>query len=410
MDNRSPFAPERFPDLPAIPGVRLSTAATGMRYRGRPDLLLAALPPGTRAAGALTQSATRAAPVDWCRSVLERGQARGLLVNAGIANAFTGHDGDDAARRMAGLGAAALGCPEEEILIASTGVIGTRLPTDSIAAAMRDLTVGLRPEGWEDAARAIMTTDTFPKGAGAITDIDGTPIRLTGIAKGSGMIAPNMATMLGFLFTDATLPAALLKSLILEAVEASFNSITVDSDTSTSDTVLLLATAQTRHLPIQDSRDPALDRFRASLRALCIDLAQQIVKDGEGARKFITITVTGAANDGAARRIALAIANSPLVKTAIAGADANWGRVVMAVGKAGEHVERDRLAIAFGGIVIARDGSGLPNYDEAPVAAHLQGSHIDIDVDVGAGGTGTARVWTCDLTDRYIAINADYRS
>lgn len=408
----SPLAPASFPDMPTLAGVRVATCACGVRYRGRDDVFLAELAPGTAAAGVFTRSATATAEVDWCRKALREGRqdgARALVVNAGNANAFTGRDGEDAVERVVRETAAVLGCAERQVFRAATGVIGEKLPAEKITAALRDLRDALRPGDWETAARAIMTTDTFPKGSTGVAAIDGVPVSINGIAKGSGMIAPNMATMLAFVFTDAAIGAGALQELLNDSVEKSFNSITVDSDTSTSDTLLLFATARAAHRRVDDPADPRLAAFRAALDAVCVDLAQQVVRDGEGASKFVTIHVAGAADDGAAKRIALAIANSPLVKTAIAGEDANWGRIVMAVGKAGERVERERLSIHIGGVPVAQSGSVVAGYDESPVAAHMKGQEIEIAVDVGIGG-GHARVWTCDLTHAYIDINASYRS
>ncbi len=412
MPDISPLAPKFFPRLPRVAGVRLAAAACGIRRNGRLDVMLAELAPGTAIAGAFTRSLTAAPSVVWNRRASAKGRARAVVVNSGNANAFTGAAGMAAVRATVDAAAARLGCAREEVFMCSTGVIGELLPVDRIVGVLPMLADGLKPDAWPEAARAICTTDTFPKGASATADIGGTRVRIAGIAKGSGMIAPNMATMLAFVFTDARIPPAVLKRLLDEAVDASFNAITVDSDTSTSDTVLLAATGQgPSHPAVRGARAPLLADFRAKLKAVMTDLAQQIVKDGEGASKFITVDVTGAASDAAAKRIALAIANSPLVKTAIAGEDANWGRVVMAVGKAGEKIAADRLRIAFGGTVITENGRVRPGYDEKPVARHLKGRHIDLEVDVGVkGGKGRARVWTCDLTHGYISINADYRS
>jgi glutamate N-acetyltransferase/amino-acid N-acetyltransferase len=382
-----------------------------VRYPGRLDVALMELAPGTTMAGVFTRSQTVAAPVTWCQHALQQsgGQGRAILVNAGNANAFTGKRGDAAASHEVTEAAEALGCEVEAVYIASTGVIGEPLPAQRITAHLNGLVESLAPGGWEAAARAIGTTDTFAKGATRRVEIDGVPVTLAGIAKGSGMIQPDMATMLAFLFTDARLPHATLQALLQDANDSTFNCITVDGDTSTSDTVLLAATGQAAHAPIDDPSDGRLDEFREALTALTRDLAQQIVRDGEGARKFVTVRVTGATDRLSARRVAFAIANSPLVKTAVAGSDPNWGRIVMAVGKSGETVDRDRLTIAMGGVTIAREGEPLPDYDEAPVKAHMAGREIDIAVDLGLG-TGAATVWTCDLTHGYIDINADYRS
>ena len=409
MSATSPFAPEAFPKLPPISGVRIGGAAAGVKYEGRPDLFLAVLDPGTSVAGVLTKSLTRSAPVEWCARILKEGTARAILVNAGNANAFTGKAGWDAVDVMVGAAADALDCRKEDVLVASTGVIGEKLPADRISKTLPALVNNLTADAWDDAARAIMTTDTFPKAASAVCEIDGVPVTIAGIAKGSGMIAPDMATMLSFVFTDAAIPPDILQTLLKNACDRSFNSITVDGDTSTSDTLVLAATGRAGNAVPRSADALSLDDFRAALLRVLQDLAHQVVKDGEGASKFVTIDVTGAASDAAARRIGLSIANSPLVKTAIAGEDANWGRVVMAVGKAGEKADRDRLTVAMGGVVIAEKGEGVPDYDEAPVASHLSGREIHIEVDVGIA-EGKARVWTCDLTHGYIDINADYRS
>jgi glutamate N-acetyltransferase/amino-acid N-acetyltransferase len=392
-----------------VPGVRFATTACGIKSGVASDLLLVELPEDAAVAGVLTRSRTASPPVRWCRRALTEGRARGLVVNSGNANAFTGPAGITAVEETAAAAARLIGCPTEEVFAASTGVIGEPLPTDRILAALPGLHDALDAGPWESAARAIMTTDTFAKGSAAEARIDGAPVVIAGIAKGSGMIAPDMATMLAFLFTDARLPAPVLQDLLGAAVGRSFNCITVDGDTSTSDTVLLFATGARGNDPPADAGDGQLDAFRAALDRVCIDLAQQIVRDGEGAEKFITIGVTGAESDTAARRIGLSIGNSPLVKTAIAGCDANWGRIVMAVGKAGEAIEQDRLVIRIGGIVITESGGRANGYDEAPIVAHMEGRNIEIAVDVGVGN-GEAIIWTCDLTHGYIDINADYRS
>ncbi|MEM7224172.1 MAG: bifunctional glutamate N-acetyltransferase/amino-acid acetyltransferase ArgJ [Pseudomonadota bacterium] len=405
----SPLAPAAFPRLPAIAGVRLATRACGIKYRGRTDVCLIELAPRATVAGVLTRSLTASAPIEWCRAALPSGRARAILVNSGNANAFTGKRGANAVKTVVDATAKAFACPKKQVLVASTGVIGEPLPDGWVKAALPALKRDLSGDAWAAAAKAIMTTDTFPKGASRQTEIGGAPVTINGIAKGSGMIAPDMATMLAFVCTDAKLPAAVLQPLIARGADRSFNAITVDGDTSTSDTLLLAASGQARHPKIAEAGDPRLKPFRAALEDLLVDLAQQVAKDGEGAQKFITIRVSGAASSKAARRIGLAIGNSPLVKTAIAGEDANWGRIVMAVGKAGEKADRDRLAIAIGGIAVAEKGEVVPGYDEAPVADHMKGREIEIDVDVGVG-RGRATVWTCDLTHGYIDINADYRS
>ena len=404
----SPLAPKGFPQLPRISGVTLATAASEMKYRGRDDMLLMRFAAGSTVAGVFTRSDTAAAPVIWCRERLVAKTAlRAVLVNAGNANAFTGTDGMAAVRSCCESVAARLGCDTGEVLVASTGVIGEPLDTGILAAQFDVLATG--DADWQQAARAIMTTDTYEKGAGATAEIDGVPVAIAGIAKGSGMIAPDMATMLGFIATDAAISADVLAVLLRRSNANSFNAITVDSDSSTNDSVLFVASGMAEHRPITDADDPALAGFRTALGTVMQDLAQQIVRDGEGATKFVTITVTGATDDEAARRIGMAIANSPLVKTTIAGEDANWGRIVMAVGKAGEGVDQSRIGISIGGVLIAADGARVDGYDEAPVAAHMAGQNIAIDVSVG-GGAGRSLVWTCDLTHGYISINADYRS
>jgi glutamate N-acetyltransferase / amino-acid N-acetyltransferase len=406
---RSPLAPGRFPDIPGIAGVRLSVCAAGLRYRDRPDLLLVELVPGTTVAGLLTRSRVPGHPVTWCRALLPRGCARALVVNAGNANVLVGAAGNAAVRVEAETAAALLGAAPEDVFVASTGVIGEPLPVGKIAAALPGLCASLAPTAWRAAADAICTTDTFAKGACARTRVGDAEVTIAGIAKGSGMIQPDLATMLAFLFTDAALPRTVLQPLLEEACERSFHAITVDSDTSTSDTLLLFATGQARHPAPRGLDDPVLEGFRTALTWVARDLAIQVVRDGEGASKLITIRVRGAIDDASARRIGLAIGNSPLVKTAIAGEDANWGRIAMAIGKAGEPVELARLAIAFGGHALARDGARVPDLDEAPVAAHLKGREIELEVEVG-GGSGQATVWTCDLTHGYVSINAAYRS
>lgn len=406
--SRSPLAPDHFPDMPAIAGVRLAVARAGYKPWDRADLTLAVFAPGTTAAGVTTRSRCPSPEVEWCRTALAGGRAGALVVNAGNANAFTGRAGATASLMQVEAIAAALGVAPTEVFAASTGVIGVPLPIDrarhGIEGALAKLRVG-SDATWEDAAAAIGTTDTFAKGAVQTLMVDGRTVTIAGIAKGSGMIAPDMATMLAFVFTDAAVAAPALQAMLARACAASFHAITVDGDTSTSDTLLAFATGAAGNARLE----AADARFGAALTALCLDLALQIVRDGEGAQKLIEVRVAGAESDAAARRIAFSIANSPLVKTAIAGGDANWGRVVMAVGKAGEAADRDRLAIAFGGIAVARDGMVVPGYDEAPVAAHLAGREVAITVSLGLGA-GHATVWTCDLTHGYIAINAEYRS
>jgi glutamate N-acetyltransferase/amino-acid N-acetyltransferase len=392
------------PDLTPVQGVSLAAAAAGIRYSGRNDLFLAAFAPGTTVAGVFTRNKCPGAPVDWCRAALAGGSARALVVNAGNANVFTGHAGRQTTQATAEAAAALIGCQPQEVFLASTGVIGQTLPHERITASLPALHASLQPDGLEPAVRAMMTTDTFAKAATRNARIGGKTVSITGIAKGSGMIAPDMATMLCFVFTDAAVPAPVLQGILADGVRHSFNRTTVDSDTSTSDTVLVFATGQAGNEP-----DGPLADFTAALHDVLLDLALLVVRDGEGASKFIRIDVAGAVDDGSAQRIALSIANSPLVKTAIAGEDANWGRIVMAVGKAGEPADRDTLSVAIGGVWMARNGSVVEGYDEAPVVAHMRGREIGIAVDLGLGsGTGTA--WTCDLTHAYIDINGSYRS
>jgi glutamate N-acetyltransferase/amino-acid N-acetyltransferase len=395
--------------MPSIAGVRLAAAEVGIRYKNRADVLVATLSRGTAAAGVLTRSRTAAAPVDWCRQALRKGRAGALVVNAGNANAFTGGAGIRAVKETATMAAKVFGCAANEVYLASTGIIGEPLDSGKIVAALSGMATRLSDDAWQQAAAAITTTDTFPKGATRAVSIAGERVRINGIAKGSGMIAPDMATMLAFIFTDAAIPGPVLQKILSSANQRTFNAITVDSDTSTSDTALAFATGQVKHKRVRAVADPHLRDFRRAFEDVLLELAHQIVRDGEGASKFVTITVTGAASAGAARTIAFAVANSPLVKTAIAGEDANWGRIVAAVGKAGERAERDKLVIKIGGHVITERGMVRPGYDETPVAAHMRGREVDIEIDVGVG-RGRATVWTCDLTHRYIDINGSYRS
>lgn len=397
------------PALPPIPGVRLGSAEAGIRYQGRTDLMMMAFPRGTTVAGVFTQNKCPGAPIDWCRAALEGGRAQALVVNAGNANVFTGKAGVATVRATAKAAADLAGCPAKQVFLASTGVIGEVLPAERITVALPALHERLQEDGWEAAARAIMTTDTFPKGATRTAMIGGVPVTINGIAKGSGMIAPDMATMLCFIATDAAIPAPALQKLLAKGVQPSFNAVTVDSDTSTSDTVLLFATGAASHPKVPESGGAMLRDFRRALDELLLDLALQVARDGEGAQKLVRIDVTGAASKKSARAIAFAIANSPLVKTAIAGEDANWGRIVMAVGKSGEPADRDRLAVAVGGTWMARAGTVVAGYDEAPVVAHMKGREVEIAVDIGLG-EGAATVWTCDLTHGYIDINGSYRS
>ena len=406
---RSPLA-QPFPDLPQIDGVSLRTVRAGYKAWERADLTLVELVPGTAVAGVFTQSACASSEVEMGREQVREGggRARALVVNAGNSNAFTGYRGREAVERIVVQVAEGLDCAPHEVFVSSTGVIGVPLPQDKAQAGVA-AALAASPCIWREAADAIGTTDTFAKGAHASAMVGATRVEFAGIVKGSGMIAPDMATMLGYIFTDATIAPALLQEMLARANGTSFSCITVDGDTSTSDTVLAFATGKADHAEIATWDDPGADAVYAALRDVCLRLAHLVVRDGEGAQKFIAITVSGAVSDESARRIGLAIGNSPLVKTAIAGGDANWGRVVMAVGKAGEPADRDRLSIGFGGIWAARDGQPLADYDEAPVARHLAGQEIDIAVDLGMGD-GRANVWTCDLTHGYIAINADYRS
>lgn len=405
----SPLAPAHFPEMADIAGVRFATAKAGVKYKNRTDLMLAQFVPGTTVAGVFTQSKTASAPVLKCREFLPGGVARALVVNSGNSNAFTGRRGEESVDHILSAVADAVGCEVNEVFSASTGVIGEPLPHGLISAAMPGLSDRMGDASWLDAASAIMTTDTYAKGSTRTAKIGDVVVNLNGIIKGSGMIAPDMATMLGYIFTDANIPADVLQELLTPSADESFNCITVDSDTSTSDTVMLFATAQAGNVAPTRADDPALVDFKQALAEVSLDLAHQVVKDGEGASKFITITVTGAEHDQAAKRIGLSIANSPLVKTAIAGEDANWGRIVMAVGKAGEAADRDKLAIRIGGVQLADGGMRVEGYDESPVAAHMKGQDIEIEVDVGIA-SGTATVWTCDLTHGYISINGDYRS
>jgi glutamate N-acetyltransferase/amino-acid N-acetyltransferase len=404
---RSPLALP-FPEMPAIAGVTARVARAGYKDWGRCDLTYIELAKGTAVAGVFTRNVCCSSEVELGREQVKLGRARALVVNAGNANAFTGYRGRDAVEAIMAQVAQGLGCEPSDVFVSSTGVIGVPLPQDKaragVAAALEALECS-----WEEAAATIGTTDTFPKGAGATAVVGGKTVTLAGIVKGSGMIAPDMATMLGYVFTDAAVDAAFLQRCLAAANESTFSCITVDSDTSTSDTVLAFATGKAGNAPLASYDDPGADAFAAALHDVCRQLAHLVVRDGEGAQKFIEVAVTGAVSDESARKIGLAVANSPLVKTAIAGEDGNWGRVVMAVGKAGEPADRDRLSIGFGGVWAAKEGQPLPGYDEAPVAAHLKGREIDIAIDLGLG-EGRATVWTCDLTHGYIAINADYRS
>jgi glutamate N-acetyltransferase/amino-acid N-acetyltransferase len=407
----SPLAPERLPELPAIAGVKLAAAETGIRYRGRPDVMLAVLEPGTAIAGVFTRSLTRSAPVEWCAGNVGKGTARAIIANAGNANAFTGKAGIACVREVTKSVAEALNCKASEVFIASTGVIGEPLDPSPITRAVPKLAADARAEGWRRAAHAILTTDTFAKMVSVTARYGGETVTINGFAKGSGMIAPDMATMLAFFFTDARVPARILQGLLKSAVAGSFNCITVDGDTSTSDTLLLAATGRAGAAPkgLKGPDDPRLKEFARALETAARELALLVVKDGEGAEKLITITVTGAASAAEGRRIGFSIANSPLVKTAIAGEDANWGRIVMAVGKSGARANRDKLKISIGGIRVASKGMRDPAYREEEIQPHMKGRYIDIEVDAGVGRE-RATVWSCDLTHRYIEINGSYRS
>ncbi len=405
----SPLAPQTKITLPPIRGVRLASYAAGIRYKVRSDLMVAELAPGTTVGGVLTRSLTASAPVESCRVHLKGGSGRALVVNAGNANTFTGKRGIADVDATCAAAAQVFGCKPSEVFVSSTGTIGVPLPVEKITSVLPAVRAKMSEAAWADAAAAIMTTDTFPKVATRRVNLDGKTVTINGMCKGSGMIAPDMGTMLAYVFTDAALAAPVVQTLIASGADKSFNCMTVDSDTSTSDTLLMFATGQAGNTPIITADDPKLKDFAAALDDLLIELAKLVAKDGEGATKFIEIRVTGAEHKAAAKRISLSIANSPLVKTAVAGEDANWGRIVMAVGKAGERADRDRLRIAVGGTVITRDGGPVENYDETPVVAHMKGLEILIEVDVGIGN-GAATVWTCDLTHGYIDINGSYRT
>jgi glutamate N-acetyltransferase / amino-acid N-acetyltransferase len=408
----SPLAPSKFPEMPEIAGVRMATAAAGIRYSGRTDVLFALFEKGTTVAGVFTKSKCPSAAVDWCRDKIKAGKARALVVNSGNANAFTGRTGREAARYTAASAAKAATCKPGEVLLASTGVIGEPLNARAFDGVMDDLVAAAKPGNFEAAARAIMTTDTFPKGAAATAMLGPATVTICGIVKGAGMIAPDMATLLSFVCTDAPIAAPALQALLTKGVLGSFNAVTIDGDTSTSDTLLAFATgaaAARGAPPISRPGDPRLKGFAKALDAVLKSLAEQVVRDGEGARKLVEVIVEGAASAKSARRIAMSIANSPLVKTAIAGEDANWGRVVMAVGKAGEPADRDRLSIWFNGVRVAHKGMRDPGYDEAAVSGEMKKQVIELKVGLGIG-RGRDRVLTCDLTKDYVAINGDYRS
>ncbi|MDO5605722.1 MAG: bifunctional glutamate N-acetyltransferase/amino-acid acetyltransferase ArgJ [Paracoccus sp. (in: a-proteobacteria)] len=409
----SPLAPAAFPELPVIAGVEFSTGAAGVKYKDRTDVMMARLAPGTAIAGVFTRSSTRAACVLDCQAKLRGTQdtapGAAIIVNSGNANAFTGAAGQAAVDRVTGAVADTFGLPAGRVFSSSTGVIGEPLPAERITAILGEMAGRLDPAGAAGAARAIMTTDTFPKGASAVIEGDGGPISITGIAKGSGMIAPDMATMLVYIFTDARISPENLQKILSRQVDTTFNAITVDSDTSTSDALILAATGQSKAAAITDLRSRTARAFSDALEQVMLDLAHQVVRDGEGATKFVEVRVSGAANPEDAHKVAMAIANSPLVKTAIAGEDANWGRVVMAVGKSGARAERDRLKISFGDMVVAENGWRAPSYDEDEVSAYMKRDTLVLGIDLGIGAAART-VWTCDLTHRYIDINADYRS
>lgn len=408
----SPLAPKSYPEMPAVRGVRMATAAAGIKYKNRTDVLLMVFDEPASVAGVFTRSKCPSAPVDFCRENLSHGKARAVVVNSGNANAFTGVKGKAATQLTADSASKAVGCQTNEVYLASTGVIGEPLDASKFAGVLGDMHSGAVGDFWLEAAKAIMTTDTYPKVATRTAQIDGVTVVINGIAKGAGMIAPDMATMLSFVVTDADIAPAALQALLSEGVGPTFNSVTVDSDTSTSDTLLMFATGKAAadgQKAIETADDPRLVSFRQALNELLKDLALLVVRDGEGARKMVAVTVTGAESDTAAKRIALSIANSPLVKTAVAGEDANWGRIVMAVGKSGEMADRDRLAIWFGDIRVAVNGERDPEYSEAATTAVMQQEDIAIRADIGLGN-GQATVWTCDLTKEYVAINGDYRS
>ena len=408
----SPLAPTDVPDMPVISGVKLATAAAGIRYKGRTDVLLAVMDKGTAVAGVFTKSKCPSAPVEWCRAKLGNGQARALVVNSGNANAFTGKTGKQATTLTAAIAAKAVGCSPNEVFLASTGVIGEPLDATKFDGVLGTLAGQTVPGEWMGAAKAIMTTDTFPKVATATVKLGKAKVTINGMAKGAGMIAPDMATMLSFIFTDAPIAAGALQALLKNGVEDTFNAVTIDGDTSTSDTLLAFATgtAAANGAPkISRASDPRLKAFTKAFNAVLADLAEQVARDGEGARKLVEIIVEGAKTKASARKIAMSIANSPLVKTAIAGEDANWGRVVMAVGKAGEPADRDKLSISFNGIRVASRGARDPSYDETEVSNAMKNPKVQIKVALGLG-KGRDRVLTCDLTKEYVAINGDYRS
>ncbi|MEN0115836.1 MAG: bifunctional glutamate N-acetyltransferase/amino-acid acetyltransferase ArgJ [Agrobacterium cavarae] len=408
----SPLAPKSYPEMPVIRGVRMATAAAGIKYKNRTDVLLMVFDEPAAVAGVFTKSRCPSAPVDYCRANLAGGIARAVVVNSGNANAFTGQKGRAATELTGKSAAAAVGCSEREVFLASTGVIGEPLDASKFSGVLDQMNADAKGDFWLEAAKAIMTTDTYPKVATRTAKIGAVEVTINGIAKGAGMIAPDMATMLSYVVTDADIASPALQALLSAGVGPTFNSVTVDSDTSTSDTLMLFATGAASadgQARIENADDAQLEGFRAALNDLLKDLALQVVRDGEGARKMVEVTVTGAESDAAAKKIALSIANSPLVKTAVAGEDANWGRIVMAVGKSGELADRDRLAISFGHVRVAVNGERDPSYSEAEATAVMKQQDIPVKVDIGLGN-GTATVWTCDLTKEYVEINGDYRS
>ena len=401
-----------FPKIPAIAGVQLATARAGFYKHERDDLLVMKFAEGTSAAGVFTRHGIGSAPVDWCKKHLEMtkgNDVRALVINAGCANSFTGRPGADAVRRVASAVSKRFDCRQRDVMVASTGVIGVLLDDAKITHRLADVEQGLAEDGWANAARAIMTTDTFAKGAYAEAVIDGQTVRMAGICKGSGMIAPDMATMLAFVATDAAIAPAALQTLASLYTRSTFNCVTVDGDRSTNDTLMLFATGQSEAPRISRAGDKRLADFRQKLEALLLDLAQQLIRDGEGATKFVQINVTGAQTAASARKIARTIAESPLVKTAFAGEDANWGRIVMAMGRADEPIDRDRVKVQFGPLIAAQDGLISPTYDEARMSAYMKNAELEVSVDAGVG-RGSATMWTCDLTKQYVAINGDYRS
>lgn len=406
----SPLA-SPLPELGIVSGVKIAALEAGIRYKNRKDLMMMVFAPHTVAAGVYTKNKCPGAPIDWCRSALEKGKgnARALIVNSGNANVFTGKAGLQTTTQTAEKAASLLNCQPEEIFISSTGVIGEILPEEKITTHLPTLAIQLQEGSWEDAARAIMTTDTFPKAAIRTITLEGKTITLQGIAKGSGMIAPDMATMLCYVATDAAITAEALQAMLNHTVTTSFNAITVDSDTSTSDTLMVFATQQAGNSMITNVNSMEAQRLQSSLHDILHELALMVVSDGEGASKLFEVSVSGAHSDHSAHKVAMAIGNSPLVKTAIAGEDPNWGRIAMAVGKSGEPADRDKLSIAIGGVTIAKEGSVVEDYNEAPVAKHMKGTHIHIAVDLGLGA-GKSRIWSCDLTHGYIDINGSYRS